>query len=115
MKFLSKLKNSQELIISVNNKLHYTTKEDLLSGNSYSMDEIENIYTASPETVEFDLEEALYYTGEDMNAYEDWNKDVYNDLMNYSETHAFLTIIKKVLKNHKVYVPNEEVIIDIDF
>lgn len=115
MKLLSKLKNSQELLVLVNTEWYYTIKEDLLSGNSYSIDEIESIYTASPEIVEFDLEKALYYTGEDMNAYEDWNKDVYEDLMSYSETHAFLTIIKKVLKNHKVYVPNEEVLIDIDF
>lgn len=113
MKFLSKLKNSQELLVLENDEYHYTTKEDLLSGNSYSMDEIEKIYTASPEVVEFDLEEALYYIGEDMDAYEDWSKDVYEDLMSYSETHAFLNIIKKVLNSHKVYIPNE--LVDIDF
>ena len=115
MKFLSKLKNYQELLVLVTGEWHYTTKEDLLSGNSYSMDEIEKIYTASPEAIEFDLEEALYYIGEDMSAYEDWNKDVYEDLMSYSETHTFLNIIKKVLNNHKVYTPHDNVYIDVSF
>lgn len=115
MKNLSKLKNSQELSVLVNDEWHYITKEDLISGNSYSMDEIEKIYTASPEIAEFDLEKALYYTGEDMSAYEDWDKDVYEDLMSYPETHAFLNVIKKVLKNHKIYVPVDNVYIDIKF
>ena len=114
MKRLSQLDNSQELIISVNNKLHYTTKEDLLSGNSYSMGEIENIYTGVPEIAEFDLKDVLYYIGEDIDD-EDWNENVYADLMNYPETNAFLNVVKKVLEMNKVYVADDVVTIDVNF
>lgn len=115
MKNLSKLKNYQELLVLINDEFHYITKEDLISGNSYSMDEIEKIYTCILEAAEFNLKDVLYYIGEDIGVYEGWNEDVYEDLMSYSETHAFLNVIKKVLKKHKLYVPNDNVFIDIKF
>lgn len=79
------------------------------------MDEIENIYTGVPEVAEFDLKDVLYYIGEDIGVYEDWNEDVYEDLMSYSETRVFLNIVKQVLKKYKVYIPDDNVFIDINF
>lgn len=115
MKRLSRLNNSQQLLVFVNDEFHYIIKEDLMSGNSYSMNEIEKIYTVVPDVAEFDLELMIHIIGNDMNAYDGWTEDVYKDLMSYPETHTFLNIVNEVLKLNKIYTPEDEVIIDIEF
>ena len=120
---LSDLNDSQLLIveryIGESTKHNYLKSIDVMSKYDFLMQDPQiynckekiKIFLAIEEKMKFNLRSVIESIGED--AYEDWDNQVYDDLMSQPETEAFLNKLKQVFNAHPVYYSGHNVEIDV--
>ena len=120
---LSDLNDSQLLIVEryvgESTKHNYLKVIDVISKYDFLMQDPQiynckekiKISLAIEEKMKFNLRSVIESIGED--AYEDWDNQVYDDLMSQPETEAFLNKLKQVFNAYPVYYSGHNVEIDV--
>lgn len=113
---LSEFPNDTMLTVESNycGDLYIMPKEDFLQSAyflDYPVEPFPKVTVADKTVIKFDLWDWIEHLGWD-DAHESWCEDVYNDLIDYPETKAFLERVKKVFENNPTYWEGQPVEID---
>ena len=115
---LSELPQDTMLTVESNHsgEIFIMTKEDFLNSSyflDYPVEPFPKVTVADKTVVKFSLWNYIKWLGED-ETHESWADDVYDDLMYYPETKAFIDTIKQVFENNPTYWEGNLVEIDME-